>query len=72
MLYEVITKKLPIDAFREIATDLAKEGFASLSYDKRGVGESQGDFWETGFYDNVSDAATALHFLKFNESYNFV
>jgi len=60
-------KKLPIDAFREIATDLAKEGFASLSYDKRGVGESQGDFWETGFYDNVSDAATALHFLKFNE-----
>jgi pimeloyl-ACP methyl ester carboxylesterase len=60
-------KKLAIDAFREIAMDLANKGIATLRYDKRGVGESQGDFWETGFYDNVSDAATALHFLKFNE-----
>jgi len=60
-------KKLAIDALREIATDLANKGIASLRYDKRGVGESQGDFWSTGFYDNVSDAATALHFLKFNE-----
>ena len=60
-------KKLAIDAFGEIATDLANKGIASLRYDKRGVGESQGDFWSTGFYDNVSDAATALHVLKFNE-----
>ncbi|MGD8404378.1 MAG: alpha/beta fold hydrolase [Anaerolineales bacterium] len=60
-------KKLAIDAFREIATDLANKGVVSLRYDKRGVGESQGDFWSTGFYDNVSDATTALHVLKFNE-----
>jgi len=60
-------KKLAIDALREIAMNLAKKGIATLRYDKRGVGESQGEFLETGFYDNVSDAATALHFLKFNE-----
>jgi uncharacterized protein len=60
-------RKLAINAFREISTDLAQKGFATLRYDKRGVGESQGDFWKTGFYDNVSDASTALHFLKFNE-----
>jgi pimeloyl-ACP methyl ester carboxylesterase len=60
-------KKLHINAFQEIAADLASQGFASLRYDKRGVGESQGDFWSTGFYDNVLDASTALHFLKFNE-----
>jgi hypothetical protein len=60
-------KKLHINAFQEIAADLASQGFASLRYDKRGVGESQGDFWKTGFYDNVLDASTALHFLKFNE-----
>jgi pimeloyl-ACP methyl ester carboxylesterase len=60
-------KKLAIDAFREIATELANQGIVTLRYDKRGVGESQGDFWSTGFYDNVADAATALHFLKFNE-----
>ena len=60
-------KKLAIDALREIAMNLAKKGIATLRYDKRGVGESQGEFLETGFFDNVSDAATALHFLKFNE-----
>ena len=43
-------KKLAINAFSEIAADLASKGIASLRYDKRGVGESQGDFWETGFY----------------------
>jgi hypothetical protein len=61
------TRKLHINAFQEIAADLANQGFASLRYDKRGVGESQGNFWEAGFYDNVSDATVALHFLKFNE-----
>jgi pimeloyl-ACP methyl ester carboxylesterase len=57
-------KKLAIDAFREIAADLAGKGIASLRYDKRGVGKSQGDFWETGFYDNVADASAALSFFK--------
>ena len=60
-------RKLAINAFREIATDLGEKGIATLRYDKRGVGESQGDFWTTGFYDNVSDAAAALHVLRSNE-----
>jgi pimeloyl-ACP methyl ester carboxylesterase len=58
------SKRLRINAFREIANYLAGEGVASLRYDKRGVGESDGDFWKTGFYDNVSDALSALSFLK--------
>ncbi|MGD8855815.1 MAG: alpha/beta fold hydrolase [Chloroflexota bacterium] len=57
-------KKLAINAFREIAADLAAKGIASLRYDKRGVAKSQGDFWETGFYDNVADALAALRFFK--------
>ncbi len=60
-------RKLSINAFREISTDLGEKGIATLRYDKRGVGESQGDFWKTGFYDNVSDAAAALHFFKSND-----
>lgn len=58
------SKELAINAFREISNYLAGEGIASLRYDKRGVGESDGDFWETGFYDNVSDALSALNFFK--------
>jgi uncharacterized protein len=57
-------KKLAINALREIATDLANKGIATLRYDKRGVGASQGDFWTTGFYDNISDASAALRFFK--------
>jgi pimeloyl-ACP methyl ester carboxylesterase len=57
-------KKLPINALREIAVHLAGQGIASFRYDKRGVGASQGDYFETGFYDLVSDAAAALAWLR--------
>ena len=57
-------KKLAINAFREIAAVLATKGIASLRYDKRGIGQSQGDFWKTGFYDNIKDASNAVDFLK--------
>lgn len=59
--------KLPINAFRDIAYHLSEQGIATLRYDKRGVGASQGNFWETGFYDNVADAGAALAFLKTQE-----
>jgi len=57
-------KKLAINAFREIAAVLATKEIASLRYDKRGVGQSQGDFWKTGFYDNIKDASSAVDFIK--------
>jgi pimeloyl-ACP methyl ester carboxylesterase len=57
-------RKLPIDAFREAAEYLAEHGIATLRYDKRGVGASEGDFYDTGFYDNVADAFSALAFLR--------
>jgi pimeloyl-ACP methyl ester carboxylesterase len=57
-------KNLRINAMREIAVHLAKHDIASLRYDKCGVRASQGDFWKTGFHDNVMDAAAALDCLK--------
>ena len=56
--------KLRIDALRQIAGSLALKGFASLRYDKRGVGASDGDYWKTGFYDLVADAGAALAWLR--------
>lgn len=57
-------KKLKMDAFRQISARLAENGIASLRYDKRGVGESRGDYWSTGFHDNTADALCGLGFLK--------
>jgi uncharacterized protein len=56
--------KLRINAFHDIAVHLSEQGIATLRYDKRGVGASDGNFWETGFFDNVTDAGAALGCLK--------
>lgn len=57
-------KRLHINSLQEIASHLTEHGIATLRYDKRGVGASEGNFWETGFFNNVSDASAALDYLK--------
>ena len=57
-------KKIRINAFREIAEFLVKYNIATLRYDKRGVGASGGNYWETGFHDNASDGLAAIDYLK--------
>jgi len=56
--------RMKINAFYEIAASLAEHGFASLRYDKRGVGASQGEWISTGFDEGVGDAVEALRFLR--------
>lgn len=60
----------PINVFKEIAYFLAENGIASLRYDKRGVGKSGGDYWATGFYDNIADVSSILGYFKQHESIN--
>jgi len=61
-------KKMAMNAFREITEYLVVQGFATLRYDKRGVGASEGDYWTTGMYDNAADASVAFDYLKTVES----
>jgi pimeloyl-ACP methyl ester carboxylesterase len=42
----------------------AEQGFAALAYDKRGVGESTGDFQAGPFMDLCDDGLAALEYLK--------
>lgn len=42
----------------------AEQGFAALAYDKRGVGESTGDFRKGPFMDLCDDGLAALAYLK--------
>src|SRR3984957_19460516 len=42
----------------------AEQGFAALTYDKRGVGESTGDFQAGPFMDLCDDGLSAVAYLK--------
>jgi uncharacterized protein len=56
-------KRMPLGVSRALAESLADQGIASLRYDKRGTGSSQGTFLRTGLLDNVDDARAALKAL---------
>lgn len=50
--------------FLVIANHLADHGIASLRIDKRGVGESEGDFSKATYQDFIKDYLAAISYLK--------
>ena len=48
----------------KFSEQLIAEGFATLAYDKRGVGASTGSWMSASFEDNVTDAVAALTRLR--------
>ena len=56
-------KRLPLSLSKDLARVLNDVGWASLRFDKRGVGQSTGDYMSTGFYDELADATAALNWL---------
>lgn len=62
------TKGQKLDIFNTIACALAKNGIASVRFDKRGCGSSQGDYYTAGHLDLVDDVICwydALHLAEF-------
>ena len=57
-------KRMKLNLSRDLAQILADAGWATLRYDKRGVGESEGDYMSTGFFDELSDVTAAHEWLK--------
>lgn len=55
--------RIPMKPFRLIADALTRAGIAVLRYDKRGIGESTGDFLTTTLSDFASDAEAAIDYL---------
>jgi pimeloyl-ACP methyl ester carboxylesterase len=58
------SEQFSIDVMKQIADHVARAGLSSFRYDKRGVGESGGDFMSTGLHDNIDDAAAAVDMLR--------
>lgn len=57
-------RTMAIGISRAVAHALARNGVASLRYDKRGVGRSGGRFAVAGFHDAIADAASAVEWLR--------
>ena len=57
------TRNQVLNAFNSMAHYLASRGVASLRYDKRGCGESGGDYFSSGHSELVDDAAGWVELL---------
>jgi uncharacterized protein len=57
-------KGMPMNIFKQLSDVVVAEGFASIRYDKRGVGASKGDYYETGVHDLINDARAVVEFAK--------
>lgn len=56
--------KFHTNLYKDLAYLITSLGFISLRVDKRGVGKSGGDFFETGMWDLVEDIESSIEFLK--------
>ncbi len=56
-------KPLALNLSRDLARTMAEHGWASVCFDKRGVGASTGDYLTTGFYEELADAEAVLRWL---------
>ena len=56
--------------FSSISTLLANHGIAALVYDKRGVGDSTGDWTKSGFIDLARDALAGVGYLQTRNDIN--
>ena len=57
-------KRLTFDVSRQLAAGLRDAGFASLRFDKRGVGTTDLDWRTAGLVDNADDVACAVETLR--------
>lgn len=51
-------------AATSVSRELTQSGFGVLRFDFTGLGESEGDFGDTGFSNNISDLEAAADFLR--------
>ncbi|KYK32627.1 MAG: alpha/beta fold hydrolase [Theionarchaea archaeon] len=58
------------EGYRFLADHLARHGIAALRYDKRGVGDSEGDWHYAALEDLAEDVLAGVHFLQHHKNIN--
>lgn len=53
-----------LNVFNAVAAHLARRGIATLRYDKRGCGASEGDYHAAGLAELIADGRAGLEFLR--------
>lgn len=56
--------KFSANIYKALSDFFAGEGFVTIRYDKRGIGESKGVYNETGFNDLVDDVIANVNYLE--------
>jgi fermentation-respiration switch protein FrsA (DUF1100 family) len=56
--------KFQFNVYKELAESIARLGFVTFRYDKRGTGKSDQDLLSSGFWDLVGDSEKSYLFLK--------
>lgn len=56
--------KLYFNAYTQLARSISEAGFIVLRFDKRGVGKSGGEYFETGMWDRVDDVEACVKYLE--------
>jgi alpha-beta hydrolase superfamily lysophospholipase len=62
--FKLDVSQYKLNVFNVMSDYFVREGFATLRYDKRGIGKSEGEYKTAGFKDFISDAHAAIKFLR--------
>ncbi|XFA98657.1 alpha/beta hydrolase [Candidatus Izemoplasma sp. B36] len=57
-------KSLKMNMYKDVSDYLVSQGYATLRYNKRGIGKSEGNFSSTGLYDLLEDVSNAVAYLS--------
>jgi hypothetical protein len=57
-------KALKIDMFPQVSAAIERQGIATFRFDKRGVGDSEGEYFSSDFDDRLTDAVAAVEWLR--------
>lgn len=62
--------KLSFNTYTQLAESITKLGFVTLRFDKRGVGQSGGDYFKTGMWDRSDDVESCIKYLEQHPAVN--